>query len=335
MNLTTIGDLSQSYMLRQRQTALHSETARLQTELTTGLVADTRSHLRGDYAHLGDIERSLSLLQGYGFAIAEGETLTGAMQTALGAVQELSSDLSTDLILAAQSNSSLAVAGASAEAEHAFSAMVSHLNTRVAERALFAGAAYDAPALALPQEMLSGLRSALSGEVTLTGVQAALDSWFGSGGGFETDGYLGATEDGTPLQLSEDVRLGLAIRADDQVCRDALKATALAALASDESLGFPADLRESLIATAGTELIALQPALTETIAGLGITQSRIEDSKVRNEAAGLALEMSRNTLLAADQYEAATRFELVQTQIETLYAVTVRASRMSLLDYMR
>ncbi|WP_323763774.1 flagellin [Marinovum sp.] len=335
MNLTTIGDLSQSYMLRQRQTHLTSETARLQTELTTGRVADTRSHLRGDYAHLGDIERSLSMQQGYGFAIAESETLTTAMQTALGAVQAVTSDLSTGLVLAGQGGSTIAVTTASFDAEQAFTALVSHLNTRAAGRSLFAGAAYGSAALAPPEDMLTALRGVLSGEVTLTGVQAALDTWFDSGGGFEADGYEGDTEDGTPLQLSEDLRLGLSLRADDQVFRDALKATAKAALAADVSLGFADDLRESMVISAGTELIALQPDLTGVIAGLGIVQSRIEDSKVRNEAAGLALEMSRNTLLSADQYEAATRFELVQTQIETLYAVTVRASRMSLLDYMR
>lgn len=335
MNLTTIGDLSQSYILRQRQTALQAESRQLQTELTTGLAADTRSHLRGDYAQLSDIERSLSMLDSYDVAITESDTMTTVMQTALGALQEVTSDLSTGLVLAAQTGSPTAVRTASEDAGHGFAALVGQLNARVGDRSLFAGAAYDSAALAAPDEMLTALRGALAGEVTMTGVQSALDSWFGVGGDFETLGYLGVTEDGTPLQLSEDVRIGLSIRADDQVFRDTLKATALAALAADDSLGFTDDLQAQMVEAAGTELIALQPALTETMAGLGVVQARIQDSQVRNAAAGLALEISRNTLLEADQYEAATRFELVQTQIETLYAVTVRASRMSLLDYMR
>ncbi|WP_417523418.1 flagellin [Marinovum sp.] len=335
MNLTTIGDLSQSYMLRHRQTALQAESLQRQTELTTGLAADTRSHLRGDYAQLADIERSLSMLDSYDVAITESDTMTTMMQTALGAMQEVTSDLSTSLVLAAQTDAPMAVRNVSGDAALGFASLVGQLNTRAGGRSLFAGAAYDSAALAAPEEMLAALRGALAGEVTMTGVQARLDSWFGSGGDFETLGYLGVTEDGTPLQLSEDVRIGLSIRADDQVFRDTLKATAMAALAADDSLGFADDLQAQMVETAGTELIALQPALTETMAGLGVVQARIEDSQVRNAAAGLALEVSRNTLLAADQYEAATRFELVQTQIETLYAVTVRASRMSLLDYMR
>ena len=335
MTLTPIGDLSRGFVLRHRQAGLQSESMRLQTELTTGRVAGTRNHLRGDYAHLSDIERGLSMLESYRSAIAESDTMTATMQAALGAVRDHSADLSAGLMLAAQAGSPLDLRIASADAEQALGALVGQLNSRSAGRALFSGAAYDSAALAAPEEMLAALRGALAGTSTLAGVEAAFDSWFGSGGGFETSGYLGATRDGTPLQLSEDLRLGLSVRADDPAFRDTLKATAMAALAADESLGFAEDVQVQMIESAGAQLIAARPGVLDVIAGLGVVQSRIEDGRARNEAAGLTLELARNTLLSVDPYETATRFEAVQSQIETLYAVTVRAARMSLLDYMR
>lgn len=336
MNVMSIGDLSHSFMMRQRQTDLKTDMLALQAEVTTGLAADTRTHLGGDYAHLSDIERSISMLDTYRFAINEAETMTVTMQNALGTVQEVSSDLSSGLLLAAQSGAQQGLATVSADAEQTFATIVSQLNGRAANRTLFSGAAYDTAALASGEEMLSLLQAAVAGETTLTGVQTALDAWFDTvGGGFETDGYLGSTTDGTPLQLSEDVRVGLSLRADDTVFRDVLKATAMAALAGDETLGFSLDLQAAMVGRAGTDLIEVQPTLTDTISGLGLVQSRIDDNKVRNEAASLTLELSRNTLLGVDPYESATRLDQVQTQIETLYAVTVRASRLSLLDFMR
>ncbi|TNF20180.1 MAG: flagellar biosynthesis protein FlgL [Rhodobacteraceae bacterium] len=336
MNVSSIGDLSHSFMMRQRQADLKTDMLALQTEVTTGHAADTRKHLGGDFAHLSDIERSISMLDTYRFAINEAETMTLAMQSALGTIQDVSSDLSSGLLLAAQSGARQGLATVSADAEHAFSAIVSQLNGQVATRSLFSGAAYDTAALATGEEMLAALRTAVAGETTLTGVQSALDTWFDMpGGGFETDGYLGSTTDGTPLQLSDDVRVGLSLRADDTVFRNVLKATAMAALAGDEASGFSPDLQSSMVARAGTDLIELQPDLTDRIAGLGLVQSRIDDNKVRNEAASLTLEMSRNALLGIDPYESATRLDQVQSQIEALYAVTVRASRLSLLDFMR
>lgn len=336
MTLTPIGDLSHSFMMRQRQTDLKTDMLALQTEVTTGLAADTRTHLGGDYAHLSDIERSISMLDTYRVAINEAETMTVAMQNALGTVQDVSSDLSSGLLLAAQSGARQGLETISDDAGLAFSTIVSQLNGRAANRTLFSGAAYGTAALATGEEMLASLRTAVAGETTLTGVQAALDTWFDMvGGGFETVGYLGSTTDGTPLQLSEDVRVGLSLRADDTVFRDILKATAMAALSGDETLGFSLNLQASMVGRAGTDLIEVQPFLTDRISGLGLVQSRIDDNKVRNEAAALTLELSRNTLLGVDPYESATRLDQVQSQIETLYAVTVRASRLSLLDFMR
>jgi flagellar hook-associated protein 3 FlgL len=47
------------------------------------------------------------------------------------------------------------------------------------------------------------------------------------------------------------------------------------------------------------------------------------------------LEIARADLVAIDPFEAATRMEAAQTQLETLYSVTARLSRLSLVDFLR
>ena len=46
------------------------------------------------------------------------------------------------------------------------------------------------------------------------------------------------------------------------------------------------------------------------------------------------LQVSRNDIRSADPYQTATALTEVQTQIETLFAVTARLSRLNLVDYL-
>jgi flagellar hook-associated protein 3 FlgL len=68
---------------------------------------------------------------------------------------------------------------------------------------------------------------------------------------------------------------------------------------------------------------------------LGLTQARIDQAQTRNTAEQSMLEIARADLVAIDPFEAATRMEAAQTQLETLYSVTARLSRLSLVDFLR
>ena len=70
-------------------------------------------------------------------------------------------------------------------------------------------------------------------------------------------------------------------------------------------------------------------------AEIGSAQAHIENASARNAAEKTALEISRNELVAVDPYETATRLEAVRNQLDTLYALTVRMSRLSLAEYMK
>ncbi len=69
-------------------------------------------------------------------------------------------------------------------------------------------------------------------------------------------------------------------------------------------------------------------------ADVGFVESRIEKVAARNAAEVTGLEFAKVALLEIDPYEAATRLEEAQFQLQSLYTVTVRMSQLSLVNFL-
>ncbi len=209
-------------------------------------------------------------------------------------------------------------------------------NGQVAGRSLFGGVATDISPLADPDTMLADLRALTATETTAAGVIAKLDTWFGAGGGFETVGYVGSTTDIEPFRVAEgtDVRAG--VRADDPTIREMLKGLALAAL-TDPSGPLTGNETErfALARKAGEVLTTNQPAYAATQALVGSAEAAIERAESQNIAEETALTVTRNEIVSVDPYQNAIQMQEIEVQLETLYAMTSRLSRLSLVDYLR
>ncbi|MBY5971610.1 hypothetical protein KUV28_04605 [Ferrimonas balearica] len=331
----TIGDLAQSFMLRQQNTDLKSRMNQLSQELASGRTADVARHLSGSYSYLADVERNLTLIEGYDSAASEAILFTGTMQEVLDRYQTLATDLGSAALTAAGSFLDEAVIGASTRAAEDMESMVNALNTTVAGRAIFSGIDSDTSPLISSEQILDELRTALAGQTDLAGVQGVLDTWFGPGGDFETVAYQGSTTSLRPFLLGEGETVDLDLRADDPGLRELMKHTAMAALASDPALGFDSALQVEMMKAAGEGLSFQQEGIVQLRADLGYAQTRAEEASARvvSERAGYLIAQSE--LLAVDPYETATQLEDVQFQLEALYALTVKLSRLSLTDYLR
>ncbi|MDG1170848.1 MAG: flagellin, partial [Sulfitobacter sp.] len=77
---------------------------------------------------------------------------------------------------------------------------------------------------------------------------------------------------------------------------------------------------------AGDDVIALR-------ADVGFVEARIEKIGARNSAEATSLEYAKRALLEIDPYEAATKLEEAQFQLQSLYSVTVRMSQLSLVNF--
>ncbi|MDZ4136963.1 MAG: flagellin [Paracoccaceae bacterium] len=304
--------------------------------MTSGRVADVGRAVAGDLVPLVGIENTLTRLSGYRAATTEAETFSGAMQNTLSVLDALSNEIAPALLGAANSGNAATIAILAQDASQKFDSAVNALNTRIGDRTLFAGVAIDGPALADPETILAALEAAIAGAgaVTANDIAAAVTNWFADPAGYATAGYLGG--DGlSALAVSADDRVNLTLTAADPAIGDTLKGLALATLLDRGLLASNHTERAALAQKAGAALIQSQTDRTEIAARLGTTQARIEAASVRNDSERSALEIARAGLLAVDPFEAATRLEATQSQLEALYAVTARLSRLSLVDFLR
>ncbi|KGJ19555.1 hypothetical protein IX55_09810 [Paracoccus sanguinis] len=64
-------------------------------------------------------------------------------------------------------------------------------------------------------------------------------------------------------------------------------------------------------------------------------QESIDQALARNVAEGSALSIARSDILAADPYQTASELTQTEANLQNLYALTARMTKLSLTDYIR
>ncbi len=334
MNMTSIGDLANSILLRQRSAQLSREISTLTQELSSGQVADVSRRLGSDYSYLTDIDRNLARLDGYNISANEAAMFAGAAQTSLERLQDLTASLSDSLITFDETSSGELRSHISGRAEDDLASAISALNASVGGRSLFGGTTTDRPPLGSADTLMSELRALVTGLTSSADIEAAVDNWFADPTGYETVMYQGAQDVLAPFQIGAGEEVSLSLTARDPAIRETLRDMAVAALAADPGLGLDRAVQDDLFRSAGAGMLTGQDALTGIRADLGFAESRIDEISTRNVAARTSLEFSRAALLEADPFDTATRLEEAQFQLESLYTVTVRSANLSLLNFL-
>lgn len=337
MNYVSIGDMAQAFQMRRHNVELQKHLTRLTEEMTTGVKADMAEAVSGDFRALAGIDRSLETLEAYATATSEAELFASSLQAALGVAADIASDLGPALLGSATSASPTLISTAAADVRQKFGAVVSALNTQVADRYLLSGTATDQRPVADAEAILAALTTATAGQTTASGIEAAVTAWFDApagGGGYLDLAYNGSSAPLAPFQIGPGTTATIDLTAADGGLRDLLKGLALGALVDTGALAGNDAGRTQLIKSAGKGLTASGTALAGLRARVGTAEAQIADTATRNSAEASALKIARNGIIAADPYETASALEAVQTQIETLYTLTARLSRLSLTDYL-
>lgn len=334
MSVTNLGDLSQSFSMRQRNTSLRADISRLTDELASGQVSDVRNVLSGNYSFLTDIERQSSILDAYQVSTSEAGLFAEATQKALANFESFGSDLSGSLITAGTSAIGVTGSDTSAEARNTLAGMVGSLNSNVAGRFLFSGSASDQVPLPDADTLLNALRNEFSGASTPDDILLAADTWFNDPAGFEATIYQGGSNAISPFNLSEADSVSMDVRAMDTRILEVIKLTAVAALADDSALAFDVSTQSELFGKAGQALLNAQDEVISLRSEVGSVEARIEGIATRNAAEQTSMQFAKAEMLEVDPYEAATQLEEAQFQLESLYSVTVRMSRLSLSNFL-
>jgi flagellar hook-associated protein 3 FlgL len=335
MSFTTIGDLSQSFQLRRDNARLKADLQRLTAELSSGRTTDLRGATKGDLRPLAALDRSVTLLTAFRTANAEAALLTEVAQSALASVESFAGTLSATALLARTSAVPAQLDALGREGAQAFEAAVSRFNTQAAGRTVFAGVATDGPALRSAEDILAALEAVAATATTAADVRIALDAWFASGGGFDTFAYAGSADPLRAFGVSPSESVDMPVTAAAPEVRAALKGMALAALLDRGILAGDTAERAALAGSAGEALIAARDGIVGLRAEVGDAEGAIERARVRNEAELAAADFARTRIVEADPFRAASELEAVQGQLENLYAVTARLSRLSLSSFLR
>ena len=331
----SLGDMAQSLILSRRGTALKEAMQQLATEATTGLVADQTTRLKGNFVPIAGIESSLSQLDAYHTVTTETQIFTSVMQTALGTISTQATALSTNLLSGASRSSTLQINALGVDAAQRLDSAMAALNTRIGERSLFAGQATDHAAVASADTLLTALQGAVTsaGAISSADVETAVTAWFADPSGFKATIYQGA-DALAPVPVGADQTAQIDVTATDPAIVDTLKGLAMAALLSRGVLAGSDVARADLAKRAGESLAGSQSSFVQLAAHLGTVEASIQNAATRNDAEKGVLETARLNLLSVDPYETATKYQETQTQLQTLYSITARASRLSLVNFL-
>lgn len=335
MSFLSVGDLSQSIQLRRDTARVNSDILRLTNELSSGLKSDLGAATKGDFGPLAAIERDLAMLNAREDTAKEAELVGNVANDILGRISEDATQSSANLLLASTFVQPIYVDNAAADARQRFEDAVASLNTQVAGRSIFAGQAYDSPALQPAETILADLFAAVSAETTVEDAFTAIDAWFAPGGAFETGAYLGTAEPATPVRLGDGDVAQPTLRAIDPVLVEPLKAMASAALLDVGLFAGQSEIRAEMATSSGERLLSSVDATNAARASIGEAQQAVERGKTRIGGERAALELARNSIIAIDPYEAATQLQEAQTQLQTLYVITGRISNLSLANFLR
>ncbi len=329
----SVGDMAQTMILSRHSLTLKASLQTLSTEVTTGIVVDKTHAVHGDYAPLAGIEASLTQLQAFHAVTSETTILTSVMQTALNAMSDHAKALGPALLAAATSNSPARIDTLGVDAGQRLQSVMSSLNTRLGERSVFAGTATDRAAVADTETMMAALDTAVSGALSSADVETAVNAWFADPSGFAATVYQGGNPL-APVPVSADELARVDVTALDPGIVATLKGLAMATLLQRGVLAGSDVARADLAKRAGESLASSATDRALLTARLGTVQAGIANAATRNEAEKSALETARLDLISVDPYETATKLEQTQTQLQTLYTITARLSRLSLVDFL-
>lgn len=328
-------ELARLQMLQRQAIEVRNRLDVAAGEMTTNLKASRYEATGGNLTRLFSLERSLDRNAVFAETISLTETRLDVMQTALGTILSPTEDLAIDLTTAVSLGDRSAALIHATSARAAFADTVSALNTQVAGQSLFAGTATDRPALAPADAILADLDALAGGAATAADAIAAIDAYFARpAGGFYANGYTGSADDLTPVDIGEGKRLDYGLRADRDELVAVLRAQAMAAVVAGGAFGGDPDAQMALLGEAGTRTLAAKEGLLDLRSEIGVHQETVESARAQRTSERETLDLARTAIVATDPLEAASTYQTLEVQLQSIYAVTARLANLRFLNYM-
>ncbi|TJZ92602.1 hypothetical protein FA743_06975 [Paracoccus gahaiensis] len=338
MTLTSIGDQARAYALLTASTRARTTLATLTEELATGRVADPGRRLDGKTRALNEIEGRIAMTHQLSLNGREADIRLQAVQDMFGGIRAETRDLGIALATDPFLGDPMMLETRASDAMNAFDAVVRRLNGMNSSRYLMAGEAADTVPLSPSAAMLDRLEVLTLGLTTAAEVAQAVADWFDApagGGGFLDEAYHGTTGPAQRITVGEGISVEMATTAASPAIRELLKGLATTAIVARGTLAAVPDQRLQLLVLGGNMMVAADTAVLGEMGRVGQAQQTVERAQVASGASLTTLERGRGDLLRADPMETTAALTEVQSQLEAIYAVTARLSRLKLTEFLR
>lgn len=331
-----VGDLAQSHQLRRDTARIREDLNKFTNELSSGVTSDISHTLKGNFGPLAGIERGLARSESFKAIIGEQSLIIATYQNTFSSMRTLGNDIRDALLSLPDSANAVLIKNAGADALTRLDATLNSLNTQVSGIALFAGTTTNGSSVADLETIMATLETeiATAGAATATDVETVVNTWFDIGGGFETIGYIGGNAMTQGVQVSEGETLPAGLTAETEEVRTFLSALSLAGLLGRGVLAGDLDEQGALARAAGEQLTNADSKLVGLQSSIGSIEAQLERASVEVAAERDNLTLARADLIEVDPFETAVELQNTETQLQTLYSITARLSRLSLANFL-
>lgn len=300
-------------------------------EAITGRRIDVADATRGQIGNPLRAQRLLDQASSSGVRLSLGAGRLAQASESLEAVRLTVVPLSVSTLQAARASERSGVETSAESARSLLDATVSSLNTRFDNRYVFGGDDAASAPLTPADDLLALVGADVSAATTQADKLAAVDAFFAPGGGFESSVYRGGIDDAAPLTLPDSSVVPATIRADADGVRDLLKGLVLVSLS--ETFGI--DDARAWMEQGATLIKDSESFLIEAEAAIGNGINRIEAAQERELRSVRLAEEALYRMVGRDQFEAASRVQALEGQLEAIYALVGRLGRLSLVNFLR
>ena len=336
MAFDSIGNLASSLLLRHASVKAKQNLVRLSSELTSGITSDVRDRLRNDLSKQYDWEHGISKNYVLEKTLSEAVTKIQAKQTVLEAISETTVLFANNVSIATNANGDSALNTLSEQAEQSLSQVLSHLNAKAMGQSLFAGSYSDMPAVSDAESILNSVKTYLGDVSSSASVVHGVQAWMEDAvTGYQSVAYTGSLDNQAPIRVSNDRTIEETTKANDPPVRALVESFILAALSAASGPLDTENQRITLLQIATDKMRSANDQVIELQASIGFSEAVITRAKVATSVEVNALEQLRAKTLGVDEFEIASMIQETELQLEKIYTMTARASRMSLLEYLK
>jgi flagellar hook-associated protein 3 FlgL len=336
MKINGASDLARLQMLQKQAFNVRDRLNTAAKELTTNQKASRFEATGGNLTRLFALERALDRNAVFSETISLTELRLDVMQESLGRILGPAEDLAIDLVTSVNLGDVSTSLLHAASARRDFATTVGVLNTQVAGQSIFAGTATDSAALAPAEAMLADLDALAAGAATAADAITAIEAYFAApAGAFFTNGYVGSPDDLTPVEIGDGQRMDYGLRADRAELVAVLKAQAMAAVVAGGAFAGNSAEQMALLGEAGSQLLAAKEGILDLRSAVGSSQEAVERARAERVSERDVLEIARTKLVAVDPLEAASTYQSLQVQLESVYTVTARLANLRFSNFLR